>query len=120
VEAKTDFVGQSLANELYGSTPTPRPVLLDLPADTNNPEMRGFIDGDYKLLVYGRDASFELYDLKNDPGEKVNLAKKQPELLGEMKKKYTSAWSALPKVKPYGGQKLTNGATADGPMRPPK
>jgi hypothetical protein len=34
-----------------------------------------------------------------------------------MKAQYTEIWSKLPRVKPYGGNKLTGGGTADGPVK---
>ncbi len=115
VKASNDFVGESLVAELGGAAPKDRPVLLDLPADSNNPERRALISGDYKLLVFGNDWRFDLYDLKSDPGETKNLAKTQPEKLAEMKALYQKVWGPLPKVKPYGGNKLEGGGTASGP-----
>ena len=54
--------------------------------------------GDYKLVINGRLVESEkpvvpvfLADLKNDPGETVNLVEKMPELAEEMTKKAT-AW----------------------------
>src|SRR5262245_5243170 len=85
VSAENDFVGKSLVSELRGATADPRPVLLDLPADSNNPERRALIDGTWKLLVFGSDFRFDLYDLENDPGESKNLAKQDPEKLASMK-----------------------------------
>lgn len=41
--------------------------------------------GDYKLINYFADDSVELYDLKNDIGEKKNLASEKPELASSMK-----------------------------------
>lgn len=115
VKAAHDFVGESLVPELGGADPKQRPVLLDLPADSNNPERRALISGDHKLLVFGNDWRFDLYDLKSDPGETKNLAKTQPDKLAEMKALYQKVWSPLPKVKPYGGNKLEGGGTASGP-----
>ncbi|MBI3202306.1 MAG: sulfatase [Myxococcales bacterium] len=115
VKAEHDFVGQSLVAELGGASAPERPVLLDLPADSNNPERRALISGDYKLLVFGSDWRFDLYDLKNDPGETKDLAKTQPEKLAEMKALYQKVWAPLPKVKPFGGNKLEGGGVASGP-----
>lgn len=116
VKAEHDFVGESLVAELGGGAPKERPVLLDLPADSNNPERRALISGDYKLLVFGADWRFDLYDLKNDPGEKKDLAKSAPDKLAEMKALYQKLWGSLTKVKPYGGNKLEGGGTASGPQ----
>ncbi|MCA9592651.1 MAG: sulfatase [Myxococcales bacterium] len=115
VKADNDFVGESLVPELFGAEPPPRPVLLDLPPDSNNPERRALIQGHDKLLVFGNDYRFDLYDLKRDPGELSDLAKKEPEKLQEMKALYEKVWGAVPKVKPYGGNKLQGGGVANGP-----
>ena len=42
--------------------------------------------GDYKLLEFYIDKRVELYDLKNDPGEKNNLAAIMPAKVKELKK----------------------------------
>ncbi len=110
------FAGKTLVPELYGGEAEPRPVLIDLPADSNNPERRAMIDGDFKLIVYGHDYRFELYNLKDDAGEQHDLAKKDPDKLEAMKKRYKELWSAVHTVKPYGGNKLIDGSTANGPM----
>jgi arylsulfatase A-like enzyme len=117
VSAEHDFVGQSLVPELFGEAPARRPVLLDLPADSNNPERRALIDGDHKLLVFGNGWRFDLFDLKQDPAEKNDLDKTEPERLAEMKALYQSLWSKVPSVKPFGGNKLTGGGIANGPER---
>lgn len=115
VKAEHDFVGESLVAELQGGAAKERPVLLDLPADSNNPERRALISGNYKLLVFGNDWRFDLYDLKNDPGETKDLAKSEPEKLAEMKSLYQKVWTPLQKVKPFGGNKLEGGGVASGP-----
>jgi arylsulfatase len=52
---------------------------------------RGFIDGDFKLVVRHENAdALELYDLSKDPSELVNLASAQPARLATM----VSAWNA--------------------------
>ena len=96
--------------------PEPRPVLLDLPPDSNNDERRAFIHGDYKLLVFGRDYRIELYNIIKDPGEQKNLRKLEPEKYAEMKALYQKVWGAVPKVKPFGGNKLMGGGRATGPV----
>jgi arylsulfatase A-like enzyme len=109
------FVGKSLVGELRGGPAEPRPVLLDLPADSNNPERRAYIEGKMKLLVFGNDWRFDLYDLESDPGETKNLAKTDPTELARMKAAYQKLWSPLSKVKPYGGNALEGGGKASGP-----
>lgn len=115
VTADSDFAGTSLVPELRGGAAPARPVLLDLPADSNNPERRALVDGDYKLLVFGNDWRFDLYDVRQDPGETKDLAKAMPDKLAELKAKYRAVWDPLRKVKPYGGNKLEGGGVASGP-----
>lgn len=109
------FVGESLVPELRGGAAAPRPVLLDLPADSNNPERRALVSGDYKLLVYGNDWKFSLFNLTEDPGELKDLAKEEPETLARLKQEYQEVWGKVVKVKPYGGNKLMGGGVANGP-----
>jgi arylsulfatase len=44
---------------------------------------RGIIKGDWKLVNF-YDGPFELYNLKNDPTERNDLAREQPEILNEL------------------------------------
>lgn len=43
--------------------------------------------GDFKLIEYYEDGTLELYDLKNDVGEKTDLAGKMPDKAAELRKK---------------------------------
>ena len=59
--------------------------------------------GDYKLLEFFDDQSVELYNLREDIGEKMNLAGKKPELAMRMKAQL-HAWradtkAAMPKAR---------------------
>ena len=49
----------------------------------------------------------ELYDIKNDPGEKNNVAKQYPEVVQEMQKSYDTWWSEVrPQMINEGHQKM--------------
>ncbi len=116
------FQGTSFAAELYGATPEERPLIMtELAEDSHNPQVRAILVGDWKLKVWGEGAGWkaELYNLKEDPGEKQDLAKKEPEQLQRMRQLYDEARDKLPIVAPYGGNKLKGGRTASGPMGPP-
>jgi arylsulfatase A-like enzyme len=115
-EASDDFAGKSLLAELRGGPAEPRPVLMDLPADSNNEERRALVLGDYKLLVFGNDWRFDLYNLALDAGETRNLAKLEPQKLLELKRVYQELWGKVAKVKPYGGNPLKGGGFANGPV----
>ena len=54
--------------------------------------------GDWKIVAAGKDAPWELYDLRTDRAESVNLAAKQPERVKEMAatwEKHTEEFRAL-------------------------
>ena len=40
--------------------------------------------GDWKLIEYFEDGALELYNLKNDLGEEINLAEKEPAKVKEL------------------------------------
>jgi hypothetical protein len=104
--------------ELLGAEPNSRePILTELSEDSHNPYRRALIEGDLKLIDFGR-SRFELYDLTKDPGELENLASTRKDDLARMKQRFDAAWSAVPSVAPYGGMKLREGGTARGPVGP--
>ncbi len=113
--APAEFAGKTMVPELFGKQPPPRPVLLDLPADSNNPRRRAVIQGDYKLLVFDNGWRKDLYNLKTDPGEKTKLNKTEQDKLKEMTELFEAEWGKLKEVAPYGGNKLKDGKRANGP-----
>ncbi len=116
------FAGQSLVSEILDhEVPQSRAhIQLELTEDTNNPERRAIIAGDYKLLIRGYDESYLLFNLKEDPSEEHNLSQTEPERLKEMKSLYKDAFSHIPSIKPFGGMKLASGKLADGLAGPIK
>ena len=46
--------------------------------------LTALIDNDYKIISKDGGKTYSLYHLINDPGERKNLAKKQPEILQKM------------------------------------
>jgi arylsulfatase A-like enzyme len=119
-ERPASFVGRSLVPELYGKKADDRdPVVLDLPEDINNPETRAIVQGTTKLIVYGKNR-YELYELAADPGELHDLSKAEPEKLSQMKAEFDKTWAQIPFVQAYGGQKMHDGAMANGPVGPAK
>jgi arylsulfatase A-like enzyme len=112
-------VGRSLVPELYGAPAENRePIVLDLPEDSNNPERRAVIEGDYKLIVADRGQSYQLFNLREDPEEKTEISKQQPERLQQMKQLFSDTWSKIKQVAPFGGNTLQSGRKANGPMKP--
>ena len=53
-------------------------------------------EGLYKDIPNGKPAYYELYDIKNDPGEKVNLADKESHLFQELKSLWEKEAELLP------------------------
>ncbi len=123
VPADPGFAGKSLVPELYGLEPPGdrEPIVLDLPADSNNPPTRAIIKGNYKLIADDATERFSLYDLAVDPAEDFNLATnpKHKQDLADMKKLFDETWAKYPHVTPYGGGKIVGGEKATGPKGPP-
>lgn len=75
--------------------------ISDVDKPTNNLETRWVIDGWWKLIVPDAvnkpGAKPELYDLKNDPWEKVDLADKEPARVEELLKKTNAWWQRIEK-----------------------
>lgn len=112
--------GRSLVDEVYGGTVEDRePIVLDLPEDSHNPHRRAVIQGDYKLIVFGTGQSYQLYNLRDDPSEENDLAKKELEKLAEYKALFERTYEKIPQIEPFGGMKLKSGRTANGPTAPP-
>jgi arylsulfatase A len=51
--------------------------------------------GDWKLLEYFEDNHIELYSLRDDPGERDNLALKQPERAAQLRKRLHEWWQEV-------------------------
>jgi arylsulfatase A-like enzyme len=122
IEEKPDsFVGKSLVPEIFGQKKPDKAelIVLDLPEDSHNPPVRAVISGDYKLIVYGVGRR-ELYDIAKDPGELVELSKKEPAKLAEMNAFFDETWKGIPAIEPFGGMKLRGGRTANGPSKAPE
>lgn len=117
VKAENDFVGVSLVPELFGAKPELRPVLLELPKDTNNPERRAIIQDRMKLLVFDTGWRKDLYDVVADPLEENNLAKENPDKVKELETLFEKEWGKYKRIKPFGGNDLRGGGVANGPMK---
>jgi len=103
---KPPFRGKSLAPEVRGAPAEPRPVIVDLPRCDIMDRRRGMIWQGYKLLSFGDDRRFMLFDLERDPNEDHDLANENPERLESMKKKYAEVSEQIPIVPVTGGVPL--------------
>lgn len=101
--ADTTLPGTSLAAELRGAKAEPRDVVVDLPEDEYNERRRALVHENMKLVAFGRDAHFQLYDLAADPGENQDLAKTRKDLLDGMLERYKAASKTIVEVAPRGG-----------------
>lgn len=81
------FEGRSLVPAMIGSAFESKPVFAELlPYTSWKEHHKAVIDGEWKLIHRILAGRFELYNLKNDPGEKVNLYSKEIEIGNKMRK----------------------------------
>jgi choline-sulfatase len=96
--------GRSFASELLGGAAGPsRDVVCDLPRDDLNERRRSLLHDSWKLIAFGEDARYALFDLMTDPGEKVDLYWKRRDVAADMMKRYKDASRAIADVAPAGG-----------------
>ena len=107
VPVDPDLRGKSLVPELFGDKPEARRIVADLPRCTLQDRRRAIIDENgHKIIAFGDDVRFELYNLAVDPEEKTDLAKKDPEMLEKMKAVYFEESKKIPLVEVIGGANL--------------
>jgi arylsulfatase A-like enzyme len=96
--------GRSFAAELLGAEPAPsRDVVCDLPRDDWDDRRRSILHDGWKLIAFGDDARFELYDLGTDPGEQRDLFWKRRDVAVDMQRRYREASAKIEDVAPAGG-----------------
>lgn len=98
--------GQSLVPEVFGAPAAARPVLVDLPRCDLMDRRRAYISGDYKLISFGDDARFELYNVALDFKEERELSQAEPDRLTEMKQAYKEFIASVPNVPVVGDAPL--------------
>lgn len=103
VQAPDGLFGKSLVPEIYGEVQPPRPIVLDLPADSHNRRRRAVIDEGFKTLAFGRDYRFTLFNVAEDPWETKDISKVDRERRDEMVKRYREVVSGIKDVDAKGG-----------------
>ncbi len=92
VGAGDGWQGQSLAGSIRtGAEPSARPVAMEIAGEPKMPPVRqrAIRDGRHKLITSFEDARWAdaLYDLEADPGERRNLARRQPDVVATLRRR---------------------------------
>lgn len=97
------MTGKSLMPEIDGAKPEARDVIVDLPEDDFNEKRRAMIHEKTKLIMFGEEIRFSLFDLESDPGEEKDLWGKNKELTAEMRERFRNANKQIAFAMPRGG-----------------
>jgi arylsulfatase A-like enzyme len=104
---KPPFRGESLLAEMQSSDkPEDKRIVVDLPRADLMDRRRAVIADGYKIVSFGDDKRFMLFNVAKDPFEATDLAEEQPELLEKMKKVYAEESAKIPNVEVIGGPPL--------------
>ena len=94
--------GVSLVPELYQKqAPEPRDVIVDLPRTSNSDRRRAIIHDHYKIIAYGDDTYYQVFDLDADPGEMKSLEKSDRPKYDEMVALYKRKRKDIKDIGPY-------------------
>jgi choline-sulfatase len=94
--------GESLVPELYGqAAPEPRDVVVDLPRTSDSDRRRALVHGHYKLIAFGDDARYAVFDLDADPEEEKSIEKTDRAQFDEMVAVYEQKRKQIKDVGPY-------------------
>jgi arylsulfatase A-like enzyme len=103
--------GQSLLPVLQGGEPPERAIYSESPASRSAYDDKSVRLGDYKLVYDVRLDRAELYNLRTDPGEKLDLSATEPERTAAMRgelRAWTAAaletWASLPQAGRQAGE----------------
>jgi choline-sulfatase len=101
------FRGESLVAELYGQKAAePRDVIVDLPRTSDNDRRRALVHGQYKLIAFGDDSYYQVFDLARDPDEAQSIAKMDRAKYDEMVALYKKKSAEIKDVPPYACRSL--------------
>ena len=93
------FEGQSLVPEIFGAPAPDRDVVLDLPATSDSERRRAIVHGHEKLIAFGEDQVFKLFDLDADPKEEHPITKGNE--FSAMVERYKAFEKSVKDVPPY-------------------
>ena len=66
-------------------------MIVDLPRTSDNDRRRAFIHGQYKLIAWGDDLTWEFFDIVADPAESKDLKRSDKAAFEDMKARYKAA-----------------------------
>jgi arylsulfatase A-like enzyme len=92
------FEGRSLVPELLGAPRVPRDVVIDLPSTSDSDRRRALVHGDTKLIAFSTREYFQVFDLKEDPGELHPITK--GDVFDEMVKRYRAFETTVHDIPP--------------------
>jgi arylsulfatase A-like enzyme len=94
--------GRSLVPEIYGTVkPEERDIVIDLPRTSDSDRRRCIIHDHYKLIAFGDDARFEVYDIDADPEESQSIQRSDRPKFDEMVALYKAKKKDIQDLKPY-------------------
>ena len=94
--------GVSLVSELYQKhEPEARDVIVDLPRTSSSDRRRAVIHDHYKLIAYGDDSYYQVFDIDADPGETKSLEKTDRPKFDEMVALYKRKKKDIKDIGPY-------------------
>jgi arylsulfatase A-like enzyme len=94
--------GVSLVPELYQKQePETRDVIVDLPRTSNSDRRRAIIHDHYKVIAYGDDSYYQVFDIEADPAESKSLEKSDKAKFSEMVALYKSKKKEIKDIGPY-------------------
>jgi arylsulfatase A-like enzyme len=100
------YSGESLVPEVFGEKAMERPVVSELPRADLMDRRRALVSGDYKLIAFGDDTKWMLFNVMKDFKEEHELSESEPEKLAEMKALYQKLSKEIPVVPVTGGAPL--------------
>ena len=98
-----ELPGTSLVAELGGGLAPARDVIVDLPEDEYNERRRALVHGSTKIIAFGKDVRFSVFDLAADRQEKHDLWRTKPDLAADLKARYDAASARIRWLPPVGG-----------------